>query len=141
MKIVVVQQMQSHLNKIRDFVAKKNSSLADDIFWTNDPLSVGLVSREEVLVISGNVFNSRLNNANVFGARIKEMNPEALFFVFSLEPPYAFIPRAIDGIIPKRLFRDEDCKYLAEILLSDLKGATPQKIKEKFPQVRIIEWK
>ena len=58
MKIVVVQQMQSHLNKIRDFVAKKNSSLADDIFWTNDPLSVGLVSREEVLVISGNVFNS-----------------------------------------------------------------------------------
>ncbi|MBI4385498.1 hypothetical protein HY573_01570 [Candidatus Parcubacteria bacterium] len=132
-RIIVAQRHQENLNEIREKVARINRRRAEKIFFTTDSgLALDHVEpRGPTLVVSGQVFgliDFGPGSGTDLAAKVKQKNPGALFFIYSLMPDRN---AAVDGVIPKR----RGHVLLSKILTVSGKELNLRRLKELFPEI------
>lgn len=132
MKIIVIQRFPDNLNGIKEAVALINPKRVEEILFFVDP---GMVLRSvkgnfPVIVISSQILDTS-TTGTYLARQVKALNPLAQFYLYSITPER---DESVDGIIPKPSGAaiSKEHPLLAAILTSDLKGVTPEALKERF---------
>jgi hypothetical protein len=138
MKIVVRLAYQEILDDVKKCVAVINPKRTEEIIYTTD---ADVVLREvagdfPVFVVSGQVFDKGEMLGSELADRVKNINSQALFFIYSIVPETS---SGVDGFIKKNEPVLKTGKYilLAAILASKLDGVTPESLKESFPTIEL----
>lgn len=140
MKIVVLQRDKEVLELVKETVARINPARAEQILFTSEQGEVmrAVADRQPVLVVSGQYLGRDLLSP-ARGTRlarlVKGMNPNVIFFMFSVEPD---TNEFVDGVIPKEWddLVSEEPLLIARVLTSDLEGATAESIRAAFPEIK-----
>jgi len=123
MDIVVAQRDRENLTGIENCIKKINPSLADKIYYTNNPDRVIWLAenRDLLFVVSGQIFvpeecgGSSIRRGTQLARLIKGRCKQALFFIYSTMPE---INEYVDGVISKEYgtINSGEHGHLAEIL-------------------------
>lgn len=125
-RVIVIKKHQATLDIIKAVVAELDTVRADEIIFTRDPLEVIQITWDEMptVIFSGQFFEHGQRGTELAKV-VKEINPNILFFIYSLDPEVDKYATFVDGTI----FQDDlEHKLLAAILTSDLDQATVESI-------------
>ena len=135
MKIVVVQRYVEDLDRIKKSLDRKDPDRGfKDVVFTTSPKTVlkNVLPDEKLLVFSSFVFDKETIQGPRFAKKIKELNPTAIFILFTVLAEIAFSGREfVDGVISK--MEQKAFESVADILASDLENATIESLGRDFP--------
>ena len=139
MKIVVRLAHQDILDDVKKCVAVINPKRAEEIIYTTeaDVVLRKVAGDFPVFVVSGQVFDKGGMSGSELADQVKNINPQALFFIYSIIPETS---SGVDGFIKKNEAVLKTGKYilLTAILASKLDGITPEGLKESFPTIELF---
>ena len=123
MTIIVAQRDRENLTGIKNCIKKINPSLAEEIYYTNNPDRVIWLAenRDLLFVVSGQIFvpeecgGSSIRRGTQLARLVKDRCKQALFFIYSTMPE---INEYVDGVISKEYgtINSGEHGHLAEIL-------------------------
>lgn len=138
MKTIVRLAYQDILDDVKKCVAVINPKRAEEIIYTTeaDVVLSEVAGDSPVFVVSGQMFDKEGLPGNKLAGLVKNINPRALFFIYSITPEAG---SGVDGFIKKNEPVLKTGKYilLTAILTSKLDGITPQSLKESFPTIEL----
>lgn len=116
MHIVIGQKDKLIRERIEDYVKKHVPDQMARLTFTSSPDKILEIVRKhkKVLVISGYLFSNGVYGTGL-ALKFKELNPDAIFYIYSVERQSAINSNeAVDGVIPK--FFKREVEELAEII-------------------------
>ncbi len=138
MKIVVRLTRQDILDDVRKCVAVINPKRAEEIIYTTeaDVVLRAVAGDFPAFVVSAQVFDKGEVSGSELADQVKDINPRALFFIYSIVPEAS---SGVDGFIKKNEPVLKTGKYilLTAILAGKLDGITPESLKESFPTIKL----